>query len=57
MKVIAEKMSLMASLSCVGFVFVLYMQLLVINSLIFDFQCLAPSTIADLTMQSIFCGV
>ena len=50
-------MSFMASLICVRFVFVLCMQLLVINSLTFDFQCLAPSTIADLTKQNIFCGV
>lgn len=47
----------MASLICVQFVFELFKQLLVINSVAFDFQCLTPSTIADLTMQNIFCDV
>lgn len=55
MKVMGKKMSLMASLICVRFVFALRMQLLVINSV--TFQCVALSTIADLTMRSIFCDV
>ena len=45
----------MSAMSSLRFVFVLRMQLLVVNSL--SFQCVAPSTIADLTMQTIFCDV